>query len=269
MKKFLLILFASLAMNVQAQVNFEHNYPNSTINYAEFGMTRLDSSTYMYYLINYDSTKFRLYNLNHSLYLTVQIPVAYISYDYNIQHITKSLFDCDTSNIEYLLAYHSGTTYYVKIFRTDGTQLFFSDSAQVVNCFDCASVENYYIVNTPLGAKMFLQYPNGSTSVFGLCGTLPVENHEYGTMENGFKISNPYPNPTTNSTRINYQLPPNVNQGEIVFYNLQGREIKRFMVDRAFDHLLISAADIAAGTYIYQLQTNAQASASKKIVVIK
>jgi hypothetical protein len=50
---------------------------------------------------------------------------------------------------------------------------------------------------------------------------------------------------------------------------MQGKEIKRFKVDKTFDHLLISTSDIPAGTYFFQLQTSNQNSAGKKMVVIK
>ena len=82
-------------------------------------------------------------------------------------------------------------------------------------------------------------------------------------------VSNAYPNTTNNSTRIDYTFPSGVNEGQIVFYDLQGKEIKRFKVDKTFDHLLISTSDIPAGTYFYQLQTANQSSAGKKMVVIK
>jgi uncharacterized repeat protein (TIGR03803 family) len=80
---------------------------------------------------------------------------------------------------------------------------------------------------------------------------------------------NIYPNPNNGSAKIDYTLPPGVNEGEIVFYNLQGMEVKRFKVDRTFNTLLISTKDIAAGTYYYQLQTSGESSGGKKMVVIK
>ncbi|MGZ4117244.1 MAG: hypothetical protein ACXVPY_07165, partial [Bacteroidia bacterium] len=66
-----------------------------------------------------------------------------------------------------------------------------------------------------------------------------------------------------------YTLPDGTTEGEIIFYDIIGNEIKRFKVDRTFTSLLISTADIAAGTYYYQLQTVGNASTAKKMVVIK
>jgi hypothetical protein len=126
------------------------------------------------------------------------------------------------------------------------------------------------IYNTSAGTKMILSLTNGKANVYSLTGTLTAGIKGYtnnGLLTN--LVSNPYPNPTNNTTRVDYTLPNGVNQGEIVFYDLQGKEIKRFKVDRTFDSLLISTTDIPAGTYYYQLQTSSQASGGKKLVVVK
>ncbi|MBC8046684.1 MAG: T9SS type A sorting domain-containing protein [Fimbriimonadaceae bacterium] len=87
--------------------------------------------------------------------------------------------------------------------------------------------------------------------------------------ELSWKLSSPYPNPSVNTTRIEYKLPEGIYSGEIVFYDLQGKEIKRFKVDSTFDSLSISTSEIPAGTYYYQLQTSTENSEGKKMVVIK
>jgi hypothetical protein len=82
-------------------------------------------------------------------------------------------------------------------------------------------------------------------------------------------LSNPYPNPTDNLTRIDYQLPDGIKQGELVFYNTMGTEVKRFKVTNTFSFIYVSAHDLASGTYYYNLQTSAGASDGKKMVVIR
>ena len=120
---------------------------------------------------------------------------------------------------------------------------------------------------------MILSYANGQAKVFSLPGTLSAyiaeANNNLLATQMQSSVSNPYPNPAVNTTKIDYTLQEGINEGEIVFYDLQGNEVKRFKVDKTFNTLLISTADIAAGTYYYQLQTAAQNSEGKKMVVIK
>ncbi|HEX7415356.1 MAG TPA: T9SS type A sorting domain-containing protein [Bacteroidia bacterium] len=110
----------------------------------------------------------------------------------------------------------------------------------------------------------------GSTTrkdVFVLKIPQPTTSVQNVSLENN--TLNVYPNPASNVTTIDYNLPDGANQGDIVFYNLQGLEVKRYKVDKAFSSLLISTNDIAAGTYFYQLQIGGNASAAKKMVVVK
>jgi len=98
---------------------------------------------------------------------------------------------------------------------------------------------------------------------------LPTGKTEINRNLDNWQISNSYPNPSNNYTRIDYQLPKDVKNGEIVFYNIQGKEVKRYKVDRTFNHLRISTTDLSPGTYYYNLQTLQGVSGGKKMVVIK
>lgn len=82
-------------------------------------------------------------------------------------------------------------------------------------------------------------------------------------------LGNAFPNPTHNSTTIDYVLPTEVGEGEIVFFDMGGKEIRRFRVDHTFTSLLISTVDIPAGTYLYHLRVAGDASAAKRMVVIR
>ena len=119
---------------------------------------------------------------------------------------------------------------------------------------------------------MILSYRNRQAKVFSLPGTLTESiteaNNKLIAMQSS-TVSNAYPNPSSGSTQIDYTLPQGVTEGEIVFYDLFGNEVKRFKVDDTFNTLLVSTTDIAAGTYYYQLQTTAESSEGKKMVVIK
>ena len=97
-------------------------------------------------------------------------------------------------------------------------------------------LQQYPIYNAPQGTKMILSYENMQAKVFSLPGVLSTSISEANNkLLIQSSISNPYPNPAINATKIDYTLPKGINQGEIVFFNLQGKEVKRFEVDRTFD----------------------------------
>jgi len=224
-----------------------------------------------------------LYNLDHSLYASINIP-AQPAY-FGIAYITEDLFDTDSTNLEYLISsVMNASTFFVKIYRQNGTLLFQRDSATVT--FSAILANNDYrsnIVPTDSGTKMFLgiytPYYNHS-EVYSLpgvlpcpmvCGNISSEGSFPVQIEEAVQknFNNPYPNPTSSQIRIPYQLPQGEPKGEIVFYDLAGVEVKRYKVDNAFTELILTTSDLAAGSYYYQLQTAHTKSEGKKLLVVK
>lgn len=100
---------------------------------------------------------------------------------FQVIYVTRTLFDCDSSNIEYIFqaATNSFKSFY--IMRTDSTQIFKLDSANGPFCAgSCLGFSDIIqpIKNTSAGSKLFLQRPysayNGKIFIYSLCGTLPV-----------------------------------------------------------------------------------------------
>ena len=209
--------------------------------------------------------------MNHVLVKTISLvglPSSINGINYkNVLYLSQQLFNTD-NKIEFMYCVPtSGTAgFYTGIYNEDGT-LLFSDTGNVA-IFPNVPLQQYPIYNTPNGTKMILSYSNGHAKVFGLGGTLStaIEQKSHAFVST---MGNAYPNPTNSTTTIVYALPKGTMQGEVVFYNTQGTEVKRFKVDNTFNSLLISTTDIPAGTYYYQLQTGGNASGSKKLVVIK
>lgn len=88
-------------------------------------------------------------------------------------------------------------------------------------------------------------------------------------IENNTAIFNIYPNPSTGKVTLQYELPNGEGEGEIILYNRQGAEVKRYKVDNTFKDLLLDNTMLPAGTYFYQLQTSKGAVGTKKMIVVK
>jgi hypothetical protein len=128
------------------------------------------------------------------------------------------------------------------------------------------------LYNTGYGGNNAQAYAN----VYALPGILPCQDCSNGvitSMQAPGGAINPrlinYPNPSSEQTTIEYELPKGQTSGEIVFYNEAGTEIKRFKVTDTFHNIVVSVADLEAGVYFYQLETVSGFKATKKMVVIK
>ena len=280
MKNIIFIILSVIAFNAKSQITLEHAYDSASglpggISPAamdQLMIIKFEVSGERYVKINRHGKKIEIYNLNHSLLKTIDFssfPSSPYPNDINIMYISENLFDMD-SDIEFMYGVNV-SPYYLGIYKSDGTCIFADSAAPAI--FSNIPLQQYPIYNTSQGTKMILSYTNGLAKVFDLPGTLTMDiqnaNNNLIAMQNQNYLSNPYPNPAVNSTKIDYTLPDSVNEGDIVFYNLQGMEVKRFKVDKTFSTLLVSTADIAAGTYLYQLQTSAVSTEGKKMVVIK
>ncbi|NTW33199.1 MAG: T9SS type A sorting domain-containing protein [Bacteroidetes bacterium] len=285
MKKLIFIALFAFAITARAQITMEHDYDSASTIYHgsprvadQLMIINFEVSGERYVNINREGKYISIYDMNHSLVKKINcssFPLQYGTYMGEVLYLSDQLFNMD-SKIEFLYCFTDQTTnpntYYTGIYNEDGEMLFSESAYAMININ--VLQQQYPIYNTREGAKIILSYPNGHAKVFSLPGRLntaiaEANNNLIATQTQSSMVSNAYPNPAQSATRIDYTFPNGVNEGEIVFYNLQGNEVKRFKVDRTFDSLLISTSDLAAGTYYYQLQTAVQSSEGKKMVVIK
>ena len=265
MKKLLFIGLLALSINAKAQITLEHTYDSASTQsfgtpatFSQLIVINFAISGERYVKVNRWGNVIEIYNMNHSLDKTISLagmPLGSWGLQ-DILYISENLFSTD-GKIAFI--YTDQSINYTGIYNEDGA-LLFSDTG-LVTIKPNFEQQQYPIYNTSVGTKMILSYHGSNISsykakVFSLPGILTTAINEANiNLISQSSISNPYPNPSENSTQIDYALPKGTNQGEIVFYNMQGKEVKRFKVDNTFNSLLISTSDLAAGTYYYQLQT--------------
>lgn len=277
----------------EGQIVLEHDYDSSAailkhvhfqINgdkYARLSYPRvLGPGNYYYYPRQID-----IYNLNHSLWKT--IPLSGINFlpdtvhaQYGLLYLTDSLFNSDPL-VEFLFTrlkheYSTGT--WVNDLRTyvydENTNVLFTDSIAGPWYTDQEIPQTYLpIVNTANGTKMILNAifdPSFKARVYGLPGSLstsltgPDENYS-----DNIQGMNLFPNPATNFTTIQYNLPQNVSDADLLIYDLNGRQIKSFKIDHAFNDLILSTEDLSSGSYYFQLQAGKTILQGKKFIKVK
>ena len=93
--------------HVLSQLTLDASYSGVLNSEKHFVYIDIDSNEYKYAVIDPYNSNFTLYNLNHSIYLSVALPLTYTfgSDEYTIAYISKRLVDCDSSNIEYIMSF--------------------------------------------------------------------------------------------------------------------------------------------------------------------
>src|SRR3989339_1669317 len=267
----LLNFFLIFGMNTEAQITLEQDYDSSSVFNSpsdQLMIVHFEEYGDCYVKINRLGKCICIYNMNHILLKNIDcssFPLLYGDRIGEVLYISQHLFNLD-SKIEFLYCYIDINTHidYTGIYNEEGNLLFSDTGVPLIHVN--TPQQQLPIYNTSQGTKMILSYRDGHAKVFSLPGTLSqsiAETNNYLISQSS--LSNPYPNPVSNTTKVDYKLPEGVDVGELVFYDLQGKEIKRYRVDRTFDTLLISTSDIAAGTYFYQLQTAKDKSQGKKM----
>lgn len=186
--------------------------------------------------------------------------------------IQENLFNTNTDIEIAYIRYKSGIHSF-KVIDEYGSVLFERDS--VVNWsqnngngLSSSQEDGFY--NTENGAKLILltgPFLSRTKEIYSLGGTIITAlQTNNGTNEDMISLS---PNPSKEYTRITYHLPSNENSAEIVVYNINGNEIKRFIVDKTFNDLIVSNDDLPSGNYFYALFANNQLVGTKKAIVIK
>ena len=257
------ILISTLIVN--AQIVLDHTYPvppDQTFP----GICRLENGGEKWFIPDVGNHRIDLYNLDYTLFKTINIPTQPNQY-YGVMYISDKLFDLDDA-LEFMVADFYQTR--VMVYKEDGSNIFAEgDSA---NPAKVSYAEP--IINTTGGTKMVIGVKSLATGIniseiYRLPGTL-LSAHAESHLSNFERIiSDIFPNPNTGRMRIDYQLLQGESQGQISFYNLQGKLVKSFKADGQSGYLEVDNSDLPSGTYLYQISTTKSSSETKKMILIR
>lgn len=275
---FIAILFVVVVC--KAQITYEHSYFQSTVGTIgqEFFLTNIGDEDYKYVIYDYDSAKFSLYNLNHTPFLlNVSIPITSnpaTSTYYRLGYISKSLFDCDSTNIEYAMMLNTPRPTEhpnFAVYRTDGTMLFSKDTVGTVFCVGCGSgsYEMHPIMNTTEGAKLYLFNQNlpGYIEyfVYSLCGTKPSEIEQPNNDQSNSYVK-AFPNPGSQTITFEILPPGNLDQYELIIFNSALEVINSIMLEGE-SRFNLNAERFSSGTYFYSLQNKNKVFKTGKFIL--
>lgn len=214
-----------------------------------------------------------LYNTDLTLISSIDIPVEYVgSGQYNLYHPSRTLFDCDSTNIEYLISYGSMdlSEAFVKIIREDGTVIFdlpehiFADESTVStnpSLYSSMVEDDEGVVFAFLNEGI----PGlGPTSLYRSCGSIPgcqlpcngngisVGESEFSNPPNDFLL---YPNPGNNQFAIEYELSEAYSKANLSLVGMNGQIVLEKMVGPSMNYILVNTSNLASGRYQVILST--------------
>ena len=277
MKKhfFIILLFCIFYLNSHAQISLDTIvHPWNLFGY-DFYPVQISNSETKYITEDTVTNTFSLYNMDFTPYLlniSVPEPFAPSTKLYEVIYVSKSLFDCDSTNIEYAYAaqYGNGNNRTFYIMRTDGTQLFRLDSAVAPYCFGClnGSQDIRPIVNTSAGAKLYIYHPQNTDNleIYSLCGLVPE-----GMTELHIPKLNSYvrlfPSPANGVITFLIDTPDNFNTYELIIYNSSGTENNKRPINSDIKEYKIDFSSFSSGTYFYKLSLKGKSIQSGKFVI--
>ncbi len=254
-------LFLLLFTALTAQVTLDKKYDFSTT------VVKLETLGYKYYLMDVPLGQCRIYNTDHSLFKTINCNVPSGFYLSDIKFLSENLFDTD-AGIELLCTYYkynSSKDYYEydsKIINEDGSQMIFIDG----------SLYNYVNKTGEKEYKLFSYCYDFSvspekvwTNIYSLPGS-PVVIAAINP-NNPEILLNAFPNPASQSLKVAYILPENVNQATLHLIDNSGKQVEQFVVDNHTDHLMLDVSRYQSGVYHYFIEYRNSRTESKKLVV--
>ncbi len=260
--------------SIRSQITLEATYPNSAL---KLYMVDLELSG-MKYVVQ-DNTagnrSLRFYNLNHGIWKIINcnffpmmpLCTGSTNYDFDALYISETLFDCD-DKIEFMYISNGGCRVFTGVYNETGVPLLYADS-----CVPLVrtNVPQQFrpIYNTPNGTKLILSHKDGSARVYDLPCELSAGVDQL-VVDDGKSIEmNISPNPSFYETTVEFTLPDYVTEAELIISNMEGKEVKRYRIDKYFNSLLVAQDELSPGTYVYSIVSDNKVLISRKLILYK
>ena len=261
MKNAITAILLTVGMVIYAQPSLEYTYPVST------SICCLEKSGDKYFTMDVNGKQCQIYNLDHSIYKTISLVVPADYYLYNIQFVSEHTFNTDDLiELAYIYSKYNPTetsyyySYETRVINENGTEILKIPGAGHTN-----------ILETENEGRKFMAYVYDFSQIPATTQTkvysLPEEPLKSGPVRNQYRLNNPFPNPSGGMVNIPVKLPPGVEAGELILYNLHGQEVMRQAVNGEEELIMLPGGTLIPGTYVYKLKTGKGESHGQKISI--
>ena len=98
-------------------------------------------------------------------------------------------------------------------------------------------------------------------------GLLAVGLNEHEPAFAGVQLSNPYPNPVSQSTTVTSIVPPQFESGLLYLFDITGRQLCSYALTKGVNQTSINVSDLASGEYLVVMSVEGYNVGSRKLVV--
>ena len=257
-------LFITLLLSMALAIGFSQITPDFSYNYSGT-FAKLSSSGNKFYLMDVGLSQCRIYNMNNTLWKTINLSVPSGNYLYDIKYLSEGLFTSDNSlSMAYVYyAYDATNAYYTfhdSIIRENGTELLSIPGCQYM---EVINMENDGLKLVAYCYDYSVSPYTIQTKVYSLPGTLLAT--EKTEINSASRL--PFPNPAIEYTTISYQLGNGTSTANMIIHDIQGKEIERFTINNNIDHITLPTGNYKSGMYFYTIESGNNKQDSGRFLV--
>ncbi|MDO9510948.1 MAG: T9SS type A sorting domain-containing protein [Bacteroidales bacterium] len=263
--KYLFKLFVICAMILPFSLNAQLIKEN-TYDKVSAGVTNLGANGYKYYTMDVENSQCHIYNLDHSLWKTINLSLPKDYYLVDIQWVSTHLFNTD-DNVEmvYMSAYYdtilSYYTYNTRIADETGKQL-----------LDVPGGGYYALMKTSAGYKLLVYEYDFSNYIYGINTHVFSVPGQPEAVEGGMNVAPSimagelFPNPADGKVCLPYQLNHPQQKAMLNILDANGRNIQSYMLDPGKTSFINDATELASGVYYYLITNEKGTQIVRKLI---
>lgn len=254
-------LLSSLWQSASGQISLEYAYDYSGT------YTSLKHSGDKFFVMDIPASQCRLYNMDHSLWKTINLPVPVNNYLYDVKYVSEGLFT-DDERLALAYVYYSYDTstqvysYNARVITESGQELLSIPGCLYLYVHDMKN-EGFKLIGYSYDFSVWPE--TVKTQVYSLPGQLATK--AFSPVSGNEKMLRAFPNPATTHTIIPYKLPEGVNEGVVVLTDMHGQTVRTYHVGRDLDNLRVDTRGFPAGIYVYTLIVRERVISEGKLMV--
>ena len=260
MKTSLSILIFLTGMGLLAQPELEHSYDESAT------LISLEKLGEVYYSMDVVNKRCLVYSLDHVLLKSIPLPTSEGYYLADIMWVSENLFnDDDLLELVYIASRYNATSssyyysYEARLINEQGSTLLDMPGVGYCSVLPSSEGNKFLTYNYDYSVIPYRTY----TQVYRLDEGSQVSSRSISSLESG----NAYPNPARGQITIPVELPEGVSKASLVITDMHGRQMLSYPLRGDSDMVLLPAASIPPGTYVYRIDAGAQSPEARKFII--